>query len=65
MLVLMTCTTMSTVVQGQTIPPPFGPPTDDPEIVPIDSWIPFVFLSAIVVGFYQFRASLRLNKSNN
>lgn len=36
-------------------PPPFGPPTDDPELVPIDEWIPWLLGIVVVAAFIYFK----------
>lgn len=35
-------------------PPPFAPPTDDPVLVPIDEWIPWLLVLVVVAAFIYF-----------
>jgi hypothetical protein len=51
----------TTVVQGQNYQP-WEPPTDDPPVAPVDHWLPFLFVTAVLFAFHWFQRQLSKNK---
>lgn len=53
---LLTLTSSSAFAQGP--PSPWGPPMDNPDMVPIDHWLPVFFALAVLFAFNWFRRQL-------
>lgn len=53
---------VSSSVFAQDPPPPWGPPTDDPDMVPIDNWLFVVSLLAVLFAFKWFQKQLTKNR---
>lgn len=52
---------VSSSIFAQGLPPPWVPPTDDPDMVPINNWIPVAILLAVLFAFKWFQKQLTKN----